>query len=90
MCKRAYLDNMEGRLNGGSEEVRALVKGELKTLDGQLKAAIANPATTDDLTKRHLQDSRDEIAAMMDPMVPRPARGGGPGGGGRGGGAGGR
>jgi len=86
--QRAYLDNMEGRLNGGSEEVRALVKGELKQLDAQLKTAIANPATTDDLTKRHLQDSRDEIAAMMDPMVPRPSRGGGAGGGGRGGGAG--
>jgi hypothetical protein len=88
--QRAYLDNMEGRLTGGSEEVRALVKGELRALDGQLRTALASPATTDDLTKRHLQDSRDEIAAMLDPLVPRGGRAGGPAFGGRGGGAGGR
>ena len=85
---RAYLDNMEGRLTGGSEEVRAMVKGELRALDAQLKTALASPATTDDLTKRHLQDCRDEIAAMLDPLVPRPGRAGGPAFGGRGGGAG--
>ncbi|HEX5070684.1 MAG TPA: zinc-dependent metalloprotease [Vicinamibacterales bacterium] len=84
--QRSYLDNMEGRLYGTSEEVRAMVRSELKTLDGQLRTALASPATTDDLTKRHLQDCRDEIAAMLDPMVPRPARAGGAGfGGGRGG-----
>ena len=82
---RAYLDNMEGRLTGGSEEVRAMVKGELRALDAQLKAALASPATTDDLTKRHLQDCRDEIAAMLDPLVPRPGRAGGAAFGGRGG-----
>jgi len=84
--QRSYLDNMEGRLNGSSEEVRSLVRAELKTLDGQLRTALASAATTDDLTRRHLQDCRDEIAAMTDPLVPRPARGGGAGGGGRGGG----
>ena len=86
--QRAYLDNMEGRLSGGSEEVRALVKGEIRALDGQLKAALASPAPTDDLTKRHLQDCRDEIAAMLDPLVPRAGRAGGAAFGGRGGGAG--
>ena len=68
---------MEGRLTGGSEEVRAMVKGELRALDAQLKGALASPATTDDLTKRHLQDCRDEIAAMLDPLVPRGGRAGG-------------
>ena len=86
--QRAYLDNMEGRLSGGSEEVRALVKGEIRALDAQLKAALASPATTDDLTRRHLQDCRDEIAAMLDPLVPRGGRAGGAAFGGRGGGAG--
>ena len=88
--QRAYLDNMEGRLGGASEEVRALVKGELRALDAQLRSALASPATTDDLTRRHLQDSRDEIAAMLDPLVPRPGPAGGAPFGGRGGGAGGR
>jgi hypothetical protein len=87
---RAYLDNMEGRLTGGSDEVRAMVKGELRALDAQLRTALASPATTDDLTKRHLQDCRDEIAAMLDPLVPRGGRAGGPAPGGRGGGPGGR
>jgi hypothetical protein len=85
--QRAYLDNMDSRLNGanGSPEVRALVRGELKVLDAQLKAA--QPAATDTLTKLHLQDCRDEIATMLDRLVPRDASpaGGGGGRGGRGG-----
>jgi hypothetical protein len=85
--QRAYLDNMDSRLNGsgGAEEVRALVKGEIRALDRQLQAAMAT--TTDSTTKMHLQDCRDEIATMLDPLVPRPtgAGGGGFGRGGRGG-----
>ena len=74
------------RLNGsdGSTEVRSLVRGELLALDKQLQAAL--PAATDEMTRRHLQDCRDEIATMLDPLVPRPAAGAGGGGrGGRGG-----
>jgi hypothetical protein len=84
--QRSYLDNMDGRLNaaGGSTEVRSLVRGELIALDRQLQAAL--PAATDEMTRRHLQDCRDEIATMLDPLVPRPAAGAGGGGrGGRGG-----
>ena len=67
------------RLNGAaSEEVRAMVKGELRALDAQLQVRAGSPATTDDPTKRHLQDCRDEIAAMLDPLVPRGGRAGGP------------
>jgi hypothetical protein len=88
IVQRAYLDQMDARLNGagGSTEVRALVRGELRALDRQL--ATAQPAATDELTRRHLADCRDEIKTTLDPLVPRPAAGaGGFGGrGGRGGG----
>jgi hypothetical protein len=83
--QRSYLDNMDRGLNstGGAEEVRALFKGELRALDAELKAAL--PAATDELTRRHLLDSRDEIATALDPLVPRPAAAGAGGRGGRGG-----
>jgi hypothetical protein len=85
--QRAYLDQMDSRINtpGGSEEVRSLARGEVKALDKQLAAAL--PGAPDELTKRHIQDCRDEIAAMLDPLVPRPAApaGAGFGRGGRGG-----
>jgi hypothetical protein len=83
--QRSYLDNMDNRINtpGGSDEVRSLARGEVKALDKALAAAL--PAATDELTKRHLQDCRDQIAAMLDPLVPRPAAAAGAGRGGRGG-----
>jgi hypothetical protein len=84
--QRAYLENMDARLNGAgeAEEVRALVKGEIRALDRQLQGAL--PAATDELTRRHIADCRDEIAAMLDRLVPRPAGAGALGGrGGRGG-----
>jgi hypothetical protein len=88
--QRAYLDNMDARLNGGtgSSEVRALVRGELTALDRQLEKALGG--ATDELTRRHLQDCRDEVATALDRLVPREPGGGGGGRGGRGGGAGGR
>jgi hypothetical protein len=84
--QRSYLDNMDARINGAglSPEVRSLARGEVKALDRQLAAAL--PTTTDELTRRHIQDCRDEIATMLDPTVPRPAAGAaGAGRGGRGG-----
>ena len=53
----------------GSSEVRALVRGELRALDRQLQAAL--PGATDEITRRHLQDCRDEIAESLDRLVPR-------------------
>jgi hypothetical protein len=69
--QHAYLDQMDGRVNGqgNSAEVRALVKGELRALDAQLRAA--QPAATDEVTRRHLADCRDEIATILNPRVPR-------------------
>ena len=89
--QRAYLEQMDARLNGAgsSAEVRALARGELKALDRQLQAAQAG--ATDEMTRRHLADCRDEIKTALDPLVPRDAGAAGGGGrGGRGGGAGGR
>ncbi len=81
--QRAYLDTMDNRLNGGNvaaSELKAIVKGELRALDTQLRAAIS--AATDRATRLHYEDSRDYIARILDPQVPRPApaagRAGGP------------
>ncbi len=83
--QRSYLDGMNSRINAatGSEEVRSLARGEVRALDHQLAAAL--PGATDEITRRHIIDSRDEIKAMLDPLVPRPAAAGA-GRGGRGGG----
>ncbi len=72
--QRAYLDNMDQKLNapGSSAEIRMLAKGELRALDKQLQAGVA-VAALDENTKRHLSDSREEIAAILDPRVSRPA-----------------
>lgn len=70
--QRVYLDVMDNRLNGGAEpsdEVRALIKGELRTLNTQIAAAIG--ATTDTATRRHLEDARDQIAITLDPKAQR-------------------
>jgi hypothetical protein len=87
---RAYLSAIDSRLNGTtapSEEVRSLMRGELRLLDSQLVKGIAT--TGDELTRRHLQDARDTIETILDPRAMR-ERGGaaGAGRGGRGGGAG--
>ncbi len=73
--QRAYLDNMDQKLNGApaaSAEVRMLAKGELQALSGQVQKALAAPGL-DEHTRRHLMDARDEIAIILDPRVPRPA-----------------
>jgi len=76
--QRAYLDTMDNRLNSGpaaASEVKALVRGELRALDAQLRAAI--PAATDRTTRLHLEDAREYISKILDPSVPRPTAGAG-------------
>ncbi len=86
--QRVHLDVIDTRLNGAeepSDEVRALLKGELRAIDQQIARAL--PAITDVATRRHLQDARDTIAASLDPRAMRTrtvaaaggGRGGGPG-----------
>jgi len=88
--QRSYLDSVDDRLNGAtapSDEVRALLKGELRALDQQLKKAL--PGLTDEATRRHVQDSIDQIAISLEPLAVRTRPGGAAGAaGGRGGGAG--
>jgi hypothetical protein len=70
--QRAYLDTIDNRLNGAmqaSDEIRSLLKGELRTVDRRIAAAL--PAVTDVATRRHLQDARDTIAEALDPRAMR-------------------
>jgi hypothetical protein len=43
-----------------------LYRGELKALDGEVRAALAKAA--DPATRRHLEDTRVEIASALDPQ----------------------
>jgi hypothetical protein len=64
--QRAYLDAMSDKVNSRvSGESRPLARGELRTLDTSVRAAIAKAA--DRPTRLHLQDVRDQIARMLDP-----------------------
>jgi hypothetical protein len=70
--QRIHIDTIDNRLNGGAEpsvEVRALLKGELRSLRAQLVAAI--PAATDRATRLHLEDSRDAVDEILDPRAMR-------------------
>jgi len=70
--QRVYLDTVNNRLNGNtapSGEVRALLRGELRTLRGQLVAAV--PAVNDRATRYHLEDSIDFIDQILDPRAMR-------------------
>lgn len=70
--QRAFLDTIDNRLNGAvppTDEVRALLKGELRVMDQRIAAVL--PAVTDPTSKRHLQDARDSIAETLDPRAMR-------------------
>ncbi len=71
--QRVYLDTIDARLNGStppSDEVRAMLGGELKVVDAQV--AMALPSVEDTATKRHLEDVRATIARILDPRAVRP------------------
>lgn len=73
--QRAYLDTIDARLNGSvalNAEVRSLLRGELRDLDTQIDSVIGS--VQDVASKRHLQDVRESIAAILDPRGVR-ARG---------------
>ena len=80
--QRSYLGTVDDRLNGNTEpsdEVRALLRGELRALDVEIQNGMAG--TTDAVTRRHLQDSKDQISMILDPRAMRtrtadPAAGG--------------
>jgi hypothetical protein len=79
--QRAHIDEMAERVSGRSavpDDVRALFRGELKTLDTDLR--LARTRTTDRATVLHLEDARAQIAKALDlrnvtaPAAPGPVR----------------
>ena len=68
--QRAYVDTLSTRINGAqaqSDDARAFFRGELKTLDSDLKTALGRQL--DRATALHLEDVRTQIARALDPTV---------------------
>jgi hypothetical protein len=68
--QRAYVETLGDRVNGRAataDDARAFFRGELKTLDGDLKAAIGK--TSDRATRLHLEDIQNQIAHALDPSI---------------------
>ncbi|PRY89913.1 uncharacterized protein DUF5118 [Mongoliibacter ruber] len=57
--------NVGPQINASQSDIRPMARGELKTLQRQISAAI--PKTSDRLTKLHLEDSLENIKAILDP-----------------------
>jgi hypothetical protein len=67
-----YLDAFDNRINGGpapDPAVRALLRGELRTLRAQIVAAA--PSVADRASRLHLDDARDRIDEILDPRAMR-------------------
>jgi hypothetical protein len=76
--QRAYVETLSDRVNGrqaAANDARALFRAELKSLDGEVRAALAR--TTDAPTRAHLDDVRTQIARALDPAVQETAPPGG-------------
>jgi hypothetical protein len=72
--QRAYLELYDEKLNGraaSEDDVRALVRAELRTLSQEIAAAM--PRAADRLTRAHLADAKDQIARILDPKFIPPA-----------------
>jgi uncharacterized protein DUF4953/uncharacterized protein DUF5117/uncharacterized protein DUF5118 len=68
--QRAYVETLGDRVNGramATDDARAFFRGELKTLDTDLKVALGR--TTDRATKMHLEDIQNQIAHALDPAI---------------------
>ncbi|MBD8488795.1 zinc-dependent metalloprotease [Echinicola sp. CAU 1574] len=74
--QRAYVEKMENLLtadasgrgktiNASQSDIRPLARGELKTLQKQIKSAI--PRTSDKISKLHLEDLLVRIDLILDP-----------------------
>jgi hypothetical protein len=67
--QRAYVETLGNRVNGEqaqSDDVRAFFRGELKTLETDLRGARV---PTDRATMLHVEDLRQQIARALDPTV---------------------
>ena len=68
--QRAYVETLADRINGrqaAADDARAFFRGELKTLDTDLKTVLGR--ATDRPTKLHLEDIQTQIARALDPAV---------------------
>jgi hypothetical protein len=68
--QRAYIETLGDRINGRAataDDARAFFRGELKTLDSDLKAALSK--TTDRPTRLHIEDVQTQIAHALDPAI---------------------
>jgi hypothetical protein len=91
--QRAYVELIDDRINrpaaaaaaigGGAtvatEEVRPLLRGELKSLSAAITTAL--PRSADRETRLHLEDIKDQIAKALDPKFAPPAAAAAPAGG---------
>ena len=68
--QRAYVETLADRINGRQaavDDARAFFRGELKTLDVDLR--MASSRTADRTTRLHIDDVRTQIARALDPAV---------------------
>jgi hypothetical protein len=66
--QRAYLELFDERLNGEDapdNDLRPLIRGELRALDTDLQRAASRAASR--LTRLHIEDCRTRIARILDP-----------------------
>jgi hypothetical protein len=71
--QRQYIDLLAERVNGReatADDARAFFRGELKTLDAEIKSVVNR--VTDRPTELHLQDIDTQIARALDPAVQAP------------------
>ncbi len=75
--QRIHIDALDARLNGAAPppEIRSLLRGEQRTLRAEIVRAL--PATTDRMSRLHLEDARDQIDEVLDPRAMRSSAGGG-------------
>lgn len=81
-----YLEDLAVKVNehtAGMEEVRALLRAELRSLNTEINSAIPKAANAE--TRAHLESAKDFIANALDPKIPFVAASAAAGGGGRGG-----
>jgi hypothetical protein len=61
----AAIAQLLGLGSNNTRDFRPMLKDEMRTLDGELAAAIGR--TSDRVSRAHLSDARDQIKAMLDP-----------------------
>lgn len=69
--QNGYIESMAVKVNertAGLEDVRALLRAELKMLSGEITAAMAK--SKDAATRAHLEAAKDSIMKALDPKVP--------------------